>query len=83
MNVMTSRFGSLNVQESDVVRLTEGLVGFRSSTQFLLLADQKVDGLYWCLDRQPARADGLQSGKTAWPPDGFDIQSSLRATSSR
>jgi flagellar assembly factor FliW len=47
MNVMTSRFGSLNVQESDVVRLTEGLVGFRSSTQFLLLADQKVDGLYW------------------------------------
>ncbi|MCY2935685.1 MAG: flagellar assembly protein FliW [Planctomycetota bacterium] len=47
MNVMTSRFGALNVQESDILRLTEGLVGFRASTQFLLLADQQVEGLYW------------------------------------
>lgn len=47
MNVMTSRFGPLTVEESDIVRLTEGLVGFRSSTRFLLLADQKVEGLYW------------------------------------
>lgn len=47
MNVMTSRFGPLEVDESDVVRLTEGPVGFRSSTRFVLLADQQVDGLYW------------------------------------
>lgn len=47
MNVMTSRFGPLEVAESDIVRLTEGPVGFRTSTQFVLLADQKVEGLYW------------------------------------
>jgi len=47
MNVITSRFGQLQVAESDIVRLTEGPVGFRSSTQFVLLADQKVEGLYW------------------------------------
>jgi flagellar assembly factor FliW len=47
MNVMTSRFGPLEVADSDIFQLTEGPVGFRSSTKFILLADQKVDGLYW------------------------------------
>lgn len=47
MNVMTSRFGPLEVEENDIVRLTEGPVGFRSSTKFVLLADQQVEGLYW------------------------------------
>ncbi|MBI1321892.1 hypothetical protein GC170_01705 [bacterium] len=47
MNVMTSRFGPLEVEENDIVRLTEGPVGFRSSTRFVLLADQQVEGLYW------------------------------------
>jgi flagellar assembly factor FliW len=47
MNVMTSRFGPLEVEDNDVVRLTEGPVGFRSATRFVLLADQQVAGLYW------------------------------------
>lgn len=47
MNVMTSRFGPLEVDDNDVVHLTEGPVGFRTSTRFLLLADQQVEGLYW------------------------------------
>lgn len=47
MNVMTSRFGPLEVEENDIVRLTEGPVGFRSSTRYVLLADQQVEGLYW------------------------------------
>lgn len=47
MNVLTSRFGPLEVAETEVLKLTEGPVGFRSSTSFVLLADQKVDGLYW------------------------------------
>lgn len=47
MNVMTSRFGPLEVEESEIVRLTEGPVGFRSATRFLLLSDQQVEGLFW------------------------------------
>lgn len=47
MNVLTSRFGPLEVAETDVIHLTEGPVGFRSNMKYVLLADQKVDGLYW------------------------------------
>jgi len=47
MNVMTSRFGPLEISEQDSIQLTEGPVGFRNCTKFVLLADQKVEGLYW------------------------------------
>ena len=47
MNIVTTRFGLIQAQESDLIRFPEGLVGFRSFTQFVLLPDPVVAGLSW------------------------------------
>ena len=47
MNIVTTRFGVVPVSESDIVRIPEGLVGFRGYTQFVLLPDPEVAGLSW------------------------------------
>ena len=39
MNIVTTRFGLIPVQESEIIRIPDGLVGFRSFTQFVLLND--------------------------------------------
>ena len=47
MNIVTTRFGLVQVPDSDFFRIPEGLVGFRSYTQFVLLPDPVVVGLSW------------------------------------
>lgn len=47
MNIVTTRFGAVQVQESDLIRVPDGLVGFRSFTQFVHLPDPEVTGLSW------------------------------------
>ena len=47
MNVVTTRFGSVQVEEADLLRIPEGLVGFRNLTRFVQLPDLKVAGLSW------------------------------------
>jgi flagellar assembly factor FliW len=47
VNIVTTRFGLVQAQESDLIRFPEGLVGFRSFTQFVLLPDPVVAGLSW------------------------------------
>ncbi|WP_169975427.1 flagellar assembly protein FliW [Tautonia rosea] len=47
MNIVTTRFGPIQVRELDVVQIPEGLVGFRGTTQFVLWPDSEVDGLVW------------------------------------
>lgn len=47
MNVVTTRFGTVQVAESDLVRIPEGLVGFRDLTSFVQLQDPEVIGLSW------------------------------------
>jgi flagellar assembly factor FliW len=47
VNIVTTRFGPVQAQESDLIRFPEGLVGFRSFTQFVLLPDPVVAGLSW------------------------------------
>lgn len=47
MNIVTTRFGLIQASESDLVRIPEGLLGFRSYTQFIHLADPVVAGLTW------------------------------------
>ena len=34
MNIVTSRFGLVPIQESEIIRIPDGLVGFRSFTQY-------------------------------------------------
>ena len=47
MNIVTTRFGLIKATESEVIRVPDGLVGFRSFTQFVHLPDVKVTGLSW------------------------------------
>ena len=47
MNVVTTRFGTVQVGEADLIRIPEGLVGFRELTLFVQLPDSQVSGLSW------------------------------------
>lgn len=47
MNIVTTRFGLIQVSESEVIRIPEGLLGFRNYTQFMQLPDPEVVGLSW------------------------------------
>jgi len=47
VNIVTTRFGLIQVPETDLIRLPEGLVGFRSFTQFVQWPDPEVAGLSW------------------------------------
>lgn len=47
MNVVTTRFGMIQADEADLIRMPEGLVGFRSSTLFIEWPDPEVAGLTW------------------------------------
>jgi flagellar assembly factor FliW len=47
VNIVTTRFGLVQVSESDLIRIPDGLVGFRSFTQYVHLLDPVVAGLTW------------------------------------
>ena len=75
MNIVTTRFGLVPVQESDLFRIPDGLVGFRAFTQFVLLADPVVSGLQWL---QSATAAELAFGLIAPPLAIGDYRIELR-----
>ena len=78
MNIVTTRFGLIQVSESDLIRIPEGLVGFRAFTQFVQLPDPVVAGLSWL---QSVTAPDLAFGLVA-PPwrSATTGSSSARAT---
>jgi flagellar assembly factor FliW len=47
VNIVTTRFGLIQVPESELIRMPDGLVGFRSYTQYVNLPDPVVAGLSW------------------------------------
>ncbi len=63
--VRTTRFGELEVDETDVITFDEGLVGFEDFTSAMLVAVD-ADGLFWWLQSvdQPDAAFLLL---TPWP----------------
>jgi len=64
VNIVTTRFGLIQVQESDLFRIPDGLVGFRAFTQYVLLTDPVTAGLLWL---QSATAAELAFGLIAPP----------------
>ncbi len=62
MNIVTTRFGLIQVQESDLFRIPDGLVGFRAFTQFALLPDPVTAGLTW-LQSATAPGPGLRADR--------------------
>lgn len=75
MNIVTTRFGSIQAQESDLIRIPDGLVGFRAFTQFVLLPDPVAAGLIWL---QSATAAELAFGLIAPPLAIGDYRIELR-----
>ena len=75
MNIVTTRFGLIQASESDLVRIPEGLVGFRAFTQYVHLPDPVVSGLSWL---QSATAADLAFGLVAPPLAISDYRIELR-----
>jgi flagellar assembly factor FliW len=47
VNIVTTRFGLIQTSELDLFQIPEGLLGFRSYTQYLHFPDPVVTGLSW------------------------------------
>ncbi len=47
MKVQTTRFGTLDVQEDQVITLVEGLLGFSECTRYTLFADELGEPFQW------------------------------------
>jgi flagellar assembly factor FliW len=47
VNIVTSRFGLIRASEAELIRIPDGLVGFRNLTTFVQLPDPVVAGLSW------------------------------------
>lgn len=75
MNIITTRFGMMNIQDGDLFRIPDGLVGFRAFTQFVMLPDPVVSGLTWL---QSATAPELAFGLIAPPLAIGDYRVELR-----
>jgi len=75
VNIVTTRFGLIQASESEVFRIPEGLVGFRSFTQFVHLPDPVVSGLSWL---QSVTAPDLAFGLIAPPLAVSDYRIELR-----
>jgi flagellar assembly factor FliW len=52
MNVKTTRFGELDVPESDVIHFPDGILGFEDTVRYVILNDPGIEPLRWlqCLD---------------------------------
>jgi flagellar assembly factor FliW len=75
VNIITTRFGLIQASESEIIRIPDGLVGFRAFTQFVLLPDPEVAGLVWL---QSVTAPELAFGLIAPPLAISDYRVELR-----
>jgi flagellar assembly factor FliW len=75
VNIVTTRFGVIQASESDLIRIPEGLVGFRQFTQYVQFPDPVVAGLSWL---QSVTAPELAFGLVAPPLAIADYRIELR-----
>lgn len=75
MNIITTRFGLIQASETEIIRIPDGLVGFRAFTQFVLLPDPEVAGLTWL---QSVTAPELAFGLIAPPLAIAEYRAELR-----
>jgi flagellar assembly factor FliW len=47
VNIVTTRFGLIQVSETELIRIPEGLLGFRNFTHYIQVPDPEVVGLSW------------------------------------
>ena len=75
MNIATTRFGVVKAAEAELIRIPDGLVGFRGLTQFVQIADPVVAGLTWL---QSATSPEVAFGLVAPPLALADYKVDLR-----
>lgn len=75
VNILTTRFGLIQATESDVIQIPEGLLGFRSFTNYVHLSDPVARGLTWL---QSTTAPELAFGLVAPPLAVGDYRIELR-----
>jgi flagellar assembly factor FliW len=75
VNIITTRFGLIQASETEIIRIPDGLVGFRAFTQFVLLPDPEVAGLTWL---QSVTAPELAFGLIAPPLAIAEYRAELR-----
>lgn len=75
MNIVTTRFGVIQATEADLLRIPEGLIGFRSFTQYVHLPDPDASGLSWL---QSTTAPELAFGLVAPPQAAGDYRVEIR-----
>ncbi len=75
MNIVTTRFGLIQAAEMDLIRIPDGLVGFRQFTQYVQFPDPEVAGLSWL---QSVTAPELAFGLVAPPLAIADYRVELR-----
>jgi len=75
VNIVTTRFGLIQASETDLIRIPEGLVGFRQFTQFVQFPDPVAAGLWWL---QSLTAPELAFGMVAPPLAISDYKVELR-----
>jgi len=75
VNILTTRFGLIQACETDVILVPEGLLGFRSFTQFVHFPDPVVNGLSWL---QSVTAPELAFGLVAPPLAVSDYRVEIR-----
>lgn len=53
MQIATTRFGSLKIEDSDIISFPQGIVGFEMRRRWVLLADAVNEAVGWlqCLDQ--------------------------------
>ena len=47
MQINTTRFGSVNVEEDALISFPQGLLGYETHTRFALFAAERNQGFYW------------------------------------
>jgi flagellar assembly factor FliW len=80
VNIITTRFGLIQASETEILRIPDGLVGFRSFTQFVLLPDLEAAGLTWLQSvTAPELAFGLIAPPLAIPDYKVELRPGDRA----
>ncbi len=47
MQITSSRFGLLNIEQNDIILMPHGLIGFESSRHWVLLSNPNNEGIAW------------------------------------
>jgi len=79
VNILTTRFGLIQACETDLILIPEGLLGFRSFTQYIHIPDPVANGLSWLQSvTAPELAFGLVPPPLAVSDYRVEIRSSDR-----